>query len=250
MGGMRALTATESKTVDQLLAVLDRAADDGQFPFPQHERMDHAGMRVHGYRKADDHILLFEKLVFEHEEHRNMGFHGFCNIAFSYSAGGQQLAWDNDALDLQVERDPDGASVSLTEDSDEFIDTRAARQALNPEARALIVRGERVEVPRDVAAYRAHKIDPAEPIALRDVLRYLFETRRDALFSSEEERAEMLPGATRIFTLDAWRHPDAGDAPSDSESMRLLVEAVVTGDPARFAPKEPPNTDWRVIEEG
>jgi hypothetical protein len=97
-------------------------------------------------------------------------------------------------------------SISITEDNDEHIETRVERQRLNPRASAILLRGRQVEIPPDAAAYKARGLKPQKPIALPDVLRYLFATHRDDMFSTDAERAKLLPKMTKLLTLDRWRH--------------------------------------------
>ncbi len=149
-----------------------------------------------------------------------------------------------------IESDPEGPSVSMTEETDKFIKSEKERTRINPKARVILVRDERVPVPLDRASYEAHGITPSDPIALRDLLRLLMATHRDAIFSTDEERAKIARGMPKLFTLDEFHHfdPEECDAPSKTRAVRMLAEVLATGDPTRYAPTEKPNTDWRRVE--
>jgi len=56
-----------------------------------------------------------------------------------------------------------------------------------------------------------------------------------------------MPDLPAILQLDEWRHPDLADdeRPSHTETFRQLAAVLCTGDPAHYAPTEPPNTHWR-----
>jgi hypothetical protein len=246
---MTDLTTSKRARVTAFLKQLDAASADGQFPYPEHDRMNYGALRLHAYRGEKDFALVFEMLMFEHEAQRIQRFHGFCNHAFVYTASGESVAWHDGVLWSPIERVPNGASVSLTEDTAELIENRKERQRLNPAADAIVVRGTTVVVPHDAAAYRARGIEPDDPIALRDVLRFLIADHRDAMFSTDEERQQMMPSLTKLLTLDAWRHFTLDDeAPSRTEAMQMLAEVLVTGDVARYAPTEPPNTSWGDVD--
>lgn len=227
----------------EFLALLDAASNDGVFPYPEHERMDYAGMRLHAYRGKKHYALLFEMMMFDHEVHRIEGFHGFTNMAFLYKSNGETAVWDDDLLPVPVKRVKGSPSVSLTEDSDDFIELRKERQRLNPKATTISIRGKRVDVPQDAKTYKAAGVKPAKPIMLCDLLRYLVATRRDEMFSTDAERAKVLPKMTKLLTLDNWRHLSLDDdGPSATEAMRMLADVLVTGDVSRYAPTEAPNT--------
>jgi hypothetical protein len=226
------------------LAQLDEASQNGVFPYPQHERMDYGGMRVHAYKGKKDFALLFEMLMFDHEVHRIEGTHGFCNQVFLYKGEGEGAVWDDELLPVRIKRVKGTPSISLTEDNDEHIETRKERQRLNPKASAILLRGKQIEVPQDAAAYKAHGIKPQKPIVLPDVLRYLLAIHRDDMFSTDAERAKLLPKMTKLLTLDRWRHYTLDDeAPSDTEAMQMLADVLVTGDISKYAPTEKPNTE-------
>ena len=228
----------------EFLHLLDTASSEGLFPYPQHDRMDYGGMRLHAYKGNRDFALLFEMMMFDHEAHRIERFHGFTNHAFLFHSNGDSAVWDDSLLPVQIKRVQGTASVSLTEDSDEHIATRKERQRLNPLATVIALRGKRVVVPQDAASYRARGVKPSRPLMLQDLLRYLLATHRDQMFSTETERKRALPGMKKLLTLDAWRHYDLDEdkAPSETEAMQMLAGVLVTGDVSRYAPSEAPNT--------
>jgi hypothetical protein len=224
------------------LELLDNASEEGVFPYPQHERMGYGGMRLHAYKGEKEFALLFEMMMFDHEAQRIEQFHGFVNQVFLFRSDGESIVWDGDVLPAPIERVAGMPSVSLTEDGAE-IEGRKERQRLNPKATAIAIRGKQVAVPQDADAYRARGVTPSDPISLRDVLRYLLAGHRDEMFSTDAERAKLLPKMTKLLTLDAWRHFTLDDeAPSETEAMKMLADVLVTGDVSRYAPTEAPNT--------
>lgn len=121
---------------------------------------------------------------------------------------------------------------------------------LIPGAHTLTLRGREVHIPMDRQAYQAARIALRSPDALWgfEVLRVLLPEHRTLLLSTEaERRAHIPPNLPEILQLDDWRHPDLADdeLPGHTETFRQLAAVLCTGDPAHYAPSEPPNTDWR-----
>ena len=220
----------------EFLHLLDTAWSEGLFPFPRHDRMDYGGLRLHAYKgKGEGNFaLLFEMVMFDHEAHRIERSHGFVNLAFLFHANGESAVWNDQLLRIPIKRVPGTASVSLTEDTDEHIANRKERQRLNPAATLIAVRKKRVVVPHDAATYRAAGVTPSDPIALPDLLRYLLAIHRDEVFSTATERKKLLPGMTKLLTLDAFKLE--ATAPSKQRVMRMLADVLVTGDVSRYVP--------------
>ncbi|MFO0930478.1 MAG: hypothetical protein U0736_26195 [Gemmataceae bacterium] len=113
------------------------------------------------------------------------------------------------------------------------------------------IRGQSVPVPRDPAVYAAKGIQLADgPQSLRgeELLRVLLPEQRQALLATEEELRRRIPAdLPRFLSLDEWYHPNlAGgeEVPSDTETFRLLAQALVEGDPNLLRLCQPPNTHW------
>jgi len=69
---------------------------------------------------------------------------------------------------------------------------------------------------------------------------------RDRILAQEEELANFFPEGLppRLLALDDWRHSEE-EAPSETETFRLLARAIATGNADDFRPTEKPNTHWK-----
>lgn len=192
----------------RFLAHLDRAHAKGLFPYPLHDRMDYAGMRVHAYRGKKRYALLFEMIMHDREKARADGGLGFVNFVFVFRDDGTSIVWNDRALPLKVK------SASAKEGGD-----------------VALLRGKRVAIPKG-----------KEPAT---VLRHLVDTHRKDIFANDIERATLMRGTYKLLTVDAWHY--AFTAPSQLEAMQQLAAVLVSGDEAKYRPKAKPNTDWRKL---
>jgi hypothetical protein len=69
---------------------------------------------------------------------------------------------------------------------------------------------------------------------------------RDQLFATSDELAKFFPRGwpPEFLVLDDWHHDDF-EAPSRTETYRLLARAIATGDAGLFRPRQKPNTHWK-----
>jgi len=81
---------------------------------------------------------------------------------------------------------------------------------------------------------------------LVQLLRALGEQHRDHLLATDEEvDRRRMRSLTKVLTLYDWHHPVIPEEkPSESEAFRMIAAVLETGDPARYAPTEEPNTHW------
>lgn len=213
-------TPEEEDVAQRFLRDLDAADKAGEFPFPLHDRMDYAGMRVHAYRGKAGYALLVEMLVFDREVHRIEGGLGFCNHAFVFYGDGRRISWNRRILATPIAR--------TTNDDEEV-------------PRSLLVRRKKLAI--DPKAYRTITTKPPR---LADLLRVLVDTHRKEVFANDIERAKLLRGMYKLISIDAWHYRFA--RPSKLEAMQLLAKVLATNDASLWRPKEKPNTDWRTIK--
>jgi hypothetical protein len=122
--------------------------------------------------------------------------------------------------------------------------------AIRTEAPSLLIRGRRVEIPRDLEHYRRRGIELEHPPVLRgfELLRGLLPEHREELFASEEELRERVPEDLPVLLrLDAWKHPDLseGETPGESPTFQLLAKVLEEGDPELYKTRKKPNTHWK-----
>lgn len=176
----------------QLLAVLDAAHARGNFPFPLHDRMDYAGMRLHAYRGKAGIALLFEMVMFDREQQRIEGGLGFRKFTFVFPDRGAPRVWDDLRLPIKIEatRDP----------------------------HTFLLRRKRVTVPS-----KTSKRPP-------DVLRYLVDHHAKDVFSTDIERASLMKGRFLFLRVPEWHYRFV--KPSEMEAMRDLATALAFDEPS------------------
>lgn len=99
----------------------------------------------------------------------------------------------------------------------------------------IVVRGQEVSV----------AAEPGEELV--DVLRRLARDHREMLLANDVELRRRIPAdLPEVLRLDQWHHPVLTDGarPSDSETFHQIADVLTTGDVARYAPSQPPNTQW------
>jgi hypothetical protein len=151
----------------KLLAVLDAAHERGHFPFPLHDRMDYAGMRLHAYRGKAGSALVFEMVMFDREQRRIEGGLGFRNYVFVFSDRGALHVWSDLLLPINIEA--------------------------TKEPHTFLLRRKRVTV-------------PAGSKAPGDILRYLVDHHAKAVFSSDIERAKLMKGRLLFLRVPEWHY--------------------------------------------
>ncbi len=98
---------------------------------------------------------------------------------------------------------------------------------------------------------------PAGPGSLKEIelLRFLaFQLGTEALLLSEEALRNLFPNCgdlSVIVQTTKWQHPDIadGEKPSNSVSIRSLINALESKAPDMFEPGRP-NTHWQSWAEG
>lgn len=124
-----------------------------------------------------------------------------------------------------------------------------------PDARAVMIRGQRVELDLSPAALEAKGIQFIEPPQIDPpaLMRSLVPEHRELLFVTPEGLAQRNPHNLPVWMcLDHWHHPDlaGGERPSESETFVMLAEAIEQGDKALYRPTLPPNTHWKNWPDG
>jgi hypothetical protein len=226
-----------------ILKQLDEAASAFVFPMLDNGYVYPADVRLTVYRDSLDWLMIIE--VLGAYTPRASGCGSFQNCLHLYGSAlhrGPGTA-DEDFL-YPIES---LASDPLFEDDYEW--------NLRPEARSLRIKGHAATFdpsPESLARKGIELLDPpdVDPPA---VLRSLLPENRNVLFASEDELAARNPKKLPFWLrLDEWNHPDlANDVmPSDSETFRMLANAIVAGDTSLYTPTLPPNTHWKNWPEG
>jgi hypothetical protein len=224
-----------TRTPVAVLDVLDRGADDFNFPMLDNGYIYLAAIRLSLHRSNTDWALVFER------------------FGYSPRAGIPSLDVHTFA---SRRRDGDGhfsfASVYPVDPGD-WID-HDDRETVASAARTVTLRGRSWPLPaRD--AYATHGIElPADgPIRVFELSRYLAAVARDDVLATVAERRADVPGElTELMVLDDWHHPDVrcGQRPSASTTFQQLAAVLHSGELGLYRPTASPNTHWRHWPEG
>jgi hypothetical protein len=225
-------------SAEQILQELDAGATDFYFPMLDNGFIYSGGVRLTAFRDDRRWAIVIETLGF----HYKVGFPE--GLSTDVAVFGNGLAASR----------PEYPSQAITceqydRPKDQFIGFAP------PDLKEVFVRGVRVHVPRQTSSYQAKGIDvkSVQELEGQHVLRVLLPECRDLLLTPEEElRRYVAPDLPFFLRLSEWYHPDLanGELPSASSTFCLLAKALVSGDPNRYRPPLPPNTDWRNWPEG
>jgi hypothetical protein len=209
----------------EILAQLDQAARDYRFPMLDSGYYYPVDQRLHAFRDSNRWAIIIEALGYNPRAGNLIDvFEKFGNCVGSSGA-------DNDDFVGRVDNFKE--LWALEQDDHSWMD-----------ADGLIVRGTAIPMPPN------GQVTQDQPWSL---LRAVVPDHRDLFLASEAELRSRVPAdLPSLSVLDEWNHPDllGGRLPSDAEAFRLIAAALVSGDPATYAPTEPPNTHWTNWPEG
>jgi hypothetical protein len=237
---------------DDILAILDRAAQDFTFPMLDNGYIYPACARMSLYRSPDDWALVLE--------------------TFGYSPrAGQPDCMITTFASRPANRRPPSAFVSAAAhaeylardphfeqrfvepiDQDDLYDEDCF-EFVSASVRHLNLRGQAIPVP-DLEAVRAAGIMPEEDrLLVFELARYLAHQHRDLVLATPAERTLNVPeGAEQVALFDDWRHPDLvrEEWPSETASF-CAIAALLAGEPHELAAiTAGANTHWSHWPEG
>lgn len=120
---------------------------------------------------------------------------------------------------------------------------------------SLCINGIPIELTDRVEDYENKKIyleingNGKKLIQIKDIVRYIFETNKEALWVKENTIRRNLPSKmTKLITIEAFYYDEDicyhEARPSQTELFQLLAKVIVTKDTSFWAPKEKPNNHW------
>jgi hypothetical protein len=201
---------------DEILAQLDACAVEYTFPMLDHGYVYLVDTRLHAYRDEERWALMIEV------------------VGYNPRGGGL-----DDTLYLFgncLARAPGIANEDFLHPIDDDVEDPDSPEDARPGLRQVSVRGQVIELP-------VHR----DPWPMAELFRSLVPGHRELLFATEQQlRARVPADLPQILQLEEWHHPDvvADERPSQSETFRALADVLVSGDPGRYRPTQPPNTHW------
>jgi hypothetical protein len=223
-------------TANQILDVLDRAAEVSDFPMLDNGYIYLAATRLSLFRSPADWALVIEHF-------------GYSPRAYVPSI--DVMTFASRRHSQSVDPSNELASIFPLEEGD-WIDEEDA-ECVAVDATEIVVRGSPRALPR-LDEYARHGIELEDPERVRifELCRYLAAVvRDDVLARPHERRVNVPPELAQILVLDEWHHPDLvnDEHPSDSESFQQLAVVLATGDLSRYRPAKA-NTHWKHWPDG
>jgi hypothetical protein len=229
-----------------ILAQLDEHAQAYTFPVLDNSQVALADVRLTGYRDERRWALVIEVLgVYTH-----IGLpEGFENTFYLYGNCLLEPPGIGPFFRTRIDNDPQRPAFAQDEDADDWYCVRK-------DAEVVLIRGQRVPIPRDLALYgeRGILLEEGEPIHSETLLRVLAPDYRDLLFATEQELRSCVPAdLPPIIRLDGWYHPEdiAEQPPSACFTFQQIADVLATGDPNRYSADEfDNNTHWEHWPDG
>jgi len=201
---------------DEVLAQLDQAATDFQFPDLGHGFYYAVDARMRAFGDAARWALVVEAVGYNPRAGNLIDVvHTFGDCLTSGAPG-----YENDDFHGRIENLDE---VESRDDPERYLG-----------GAPLVIRG------------RAIRIDALGGEELSAVFRRLVPAHRDLLFGDDAEVRRRLPAdLPQLLQLEEWNQPDLfATPPSESETYQLIAVVLESLDPARYCPVLAPNTHW------
>lgn len=230
-------------TAAEILSQLDKCASDFSFPVLDNGYVYPADVRLSVYRDHKDWLMIIE--VLGANNGRLSAFDTFTNCLHLFGSRlHREPGMANEDFLYPIDPDPDHPLFDT--EWDWF-----ARE----DAQSVFIRQRRVSLnlsEEQLAAKGIKLIEPPgkDPPA---ILRSLLPEHRLDLLATDDELAQRNPHSLPLWLrLDEWNHPDLTneETPGNSETFRMLAEAIAHGDASHYRPTVKPNTHWRNWPEG
>lgn len=201
---------------DEVLAQLDQAAADFQFPDLGHGYYYAVDARLRALGDAARWALVVETVGYNPSGFNLIDvIHTFGNCLTSGAPG-----YENEDFHDRIDNMDD---VESGDDPETYLGTAP-----------LVVRG------------HAIRVGAPKGEDLPSTFRRLVPAHRDLLFGDDAEVRRRLPAdLPQLLQLEEWNQPDLFETPpSQSETYQLIAVVLESLDPARYRPTLAPNTHW------
>jgi hypothetical protein len=221
---------------EQIFADLDKHASEFNFPVLDNANVEFAATRLTAFEGAGNWLLVFEVLGFSTQE---VAFvddlyafgscvekEGFVGERILLASTPKEPLFDKETNEFEADWshwsiDLGGQIMSFTPSRNEY--AQAGITIDRPPGRGTLTEIE--------------------------LLRFLVHKLGDRLFMNDSELLSHFPrckSLSKFIQTTRWRHPDIadGEKPSETISLRSLVEALFRRDPNVFDPGGP-NTEWK-----
>jgi hypothetical protein len=231
-------------TTGDILHQLDEAAKKDVCGFPILGSVSTAlgSLCLSGFANGADWAMFVEILA---QDYSRDGMDGLRDSIYSYGSSIiGNLGWSRDGVLLVAEKGPFWPEFEFREHEGKPI------FALREGVKVVRVRGREIAVPRSLEEYGeiGVHLDFPPDVQVPEFLQWLSAAHRSAVFEPDDALlARLTKPLPLVLRLGEWYHPalPSRELPSRTETFQQIAEVLATGDPTRYKPTLPPNTDWR-----
>lgn len=241
------------KSVDGVLAVLDKCCDEFTFPMLDNGYVYLAAARLTAYCSSGDWALVIEVFGFSPRA-GSPDVQVYTFASRLHDRRSAQHYVDEEAHQRYLRNNPNNELRFFQVFEDDTWQNAENLELVEDGIDSIVLRGEVVTLP-STESYESMGIDLEEPprVHVFELCRSLASSHRDqVLATSAERRASVPPELTEVMRLDEWQHPDvvAGERPSVVQCFREIAKVLVTGDASHYGGSYKPNTHWENWPEG
>jgi len=219
-----------------ILTQLDTCAEDFNFPVLDNGYIYPVTSRLSVFGDTERWVIAVEVVGYHY---RCQGHDGVENCLYIYGNGlGFEPGMNNGNM-LLVTADSDEGATFL---NDQF-------GTLNSQVHTMLIRDEKVIIPRDMTFYTSRNVVLKNPPSIRvyEFMRASLPEHRTAFLATEDEIYDCFrQNLPMIMQLDEWNHPDiaGGEKPSENETFQMIAALLESGDSSHYKPTAVPNNHW------
>lgn len=228
---------TAQYTAADILEQLDTCAQDFNFPVLDNGYIYPVTSRISIFGNKEKWVIAFEVVGYHY---RFNGHTGVENCLYIYGNCLPFYPGLNNANVLSTTADSDEGPTFVTD----------IYGTLNPAVNTMLIRDEKITIPKDPAFYTSRNIELQNPPAVRvyEFMRACLTEHKTAFMATENEIYDCFgQDIPLLMQLDEWFHPDIAseEKPSDNETFQLIATLLETGDISAYKPTKQPNNHWR-----
>jgi hypothetical protein len=219
-----------------ILHQLDHCAGKYTFPMLDNGYVYPIDSRLSAYRDDKRWALIIEVIGFSN---RGRGHKGINNGLYIFG----------NCLNFTPGTNNDNFICFTSDSFDGAAFEQEYEESLNPEVNTILLRGNKIKMPKDIDFYEDQGIELDVPpnVMIWEFLRGTRKEHREHFLATEEEIRERIPeDLPLILRLDDWYHNDlaADENPSEIETFPMIASVLETGNIKLFAPTKKPNNHW------
>jgi len=231
------LMQTAKYSASDILDQLDTCAKDYNFPILDNGYIYPVVSRLSVFGNTERWVIAVEVVGYHY---RFNGHSGVENCLYIYGNSLPFYPGLNNSNVLLTTADSDEGPTFIT---DTF-------GTLNPEVHSLLLRDEKISIPKDPAFYASRDVELTNPPAVRayEFMRACLPEYKASFLATKKEIYECFgQDIPMIMQVDEWCHPDIieEEKPSENETFQQIATLLESGDISCYKPTKPANNHWR-----